>query len=190
MWSGHVYNLETIEGWFFAGNIVTHNCLHHLTPYVPGYSKLPSTDFSEQEKKTGMTSDEYYAAKQRQRGMERKVRSLKRKVALGQERGLDMTADRYRLGRAQANLRGHCERYGLRRDYGRERAYAVAQQPRGLGHVAFNSGRWQGQYPNPTAIQNGLETQRKTRTAYRNASEAGNMYQGTKSPFARVETFD
>jgi len=24
--SGHVYNLETVEGWYFAGGIVTHNC--------------------------------------------------------------------------------------------------------------------------------------------------------------------
>jgi hypothetical protein len=130
------------------------NCLHHLTPYIPGYSQLPSTDFSEQERQVGMTSDEWYAAKQKQRGMERNVRSLKRKVALGQERGLDMTADRYRLGRAQANLRAHCATTGLRRDYERERAYGVSQQPRGLGRVDFNSKRWQGQYPNPTAAPN------------------------------------
>jgi|GEM_PF-2023382 len=127
------------------------NCLHSMTPYVPGYSQLPSTDFSEQEERVGMSSDEYYAAKQRQRGMERKVRQLKRRVALGQERGLDMTADRYRLGRAQASLRAHCATTGLRRDYERERAYGVAQQPRGLGRVDFNAPKWHGQYPNPTA---------------------------------------
>jgi len=116
------------------------NCLHSMTPWIEGYSQLPSTDFSEQEGRTGMTSDEYYVAKQKQRGMERQVRLLKRRVALGQEHGLDMTADRYRLGRAQANLRAHCATTGLRRDYERERAYAVAEQPRGLGKVAFNVG--------------------------------------------------
>ena len=127
------------------------NCRHELHPYIPGYSQLPSTDFREQEDQVGMTSDEYYKASQKQRAMERKVRSLKRKVALGQEQGLDMTADRYRLGRAQADLRAHCATTGLRRDYERERAYAVAQQPRGLGWVDFNSPKWQGQHPNPTA---------------------------------------
>jgi len=116
------------------------NCLHSLSPWVEGYSQLPSTDFSEQEERVGMTSDEYYAARQKQRGMERQVRQFKRRVALGQERGLDMTADRYRLGRAQASLRGHCKQYGLTRDYERERAYAVAEQPRGLGRVAFSVG--------------------------------------------------
>lgn len=25
-WSGHVYNLQTTQGWYFANNIVTHNC--------------------------------------------------------------------------------------------------------------------------------------------------------------------
>ena len=127
------------------------NCLHHLTPYIPGYSQLPSTDFSEQERQVGMTSDEWYAARQKQRGMERRVRLLKRRVALGQGRGLDMTADRYRLGRAQAALREHCATTGLRRDYERERAYGVSQQPRGLGRVDFNAPRWQGRYPNPTS---------------------------------------
>ena len=127
------------------------NCLHSLSPWVEGYSQLPSTDFSEQEKRVGMTSDEYYVARQKQRGMERKVRQLKRRVALGQEHGLDMTADRYRLGRAQASLRAHCATTGLRRDYERERAYAVKEQPRGLGRVDFNAPKWRGQYPNPTA---------------------------------------
>jgi len=122
-----------------------------MTPYIPGYSQLPSTDFSEQEERVGMTSDEYYVARQKQRGMERQVRQLKRRVALGQEHGLDMTADRYRLGRAQASLRAHCATTGLRRDYERERAYGVSQQPRGLGRVDFNAPKWQGQYPNPTA---------------------------------------
>lgn len=130
------------------------NCLHSMTPYVPGHGQLPSTDFSEQEGQVGMTSDEYYAATQKQRGMERKVRLLKRRVALGQERGLDMTADRYRLGRAQADLRAHCATNGLRRDYERERAYGVSRQPTGLGRVDFNAPRWQGQYPNPTAANN------------------------------------
>jgi hypothetical protein len=30
--AGHVYNLETVRGWFFAGSIVTHNCSRSFSP--------------------------------------------------------------------------------------------------------------------------------------------------------------
>ncbi|WP_198533190.1 phage head morphogenesis protein [Streptomyces sp. AcH 505] len=30
-WSGHVYNLETVDGWYFANGIIAHNC--RCTPY-------------------------------------------------------------------------------------------------------------------------------------------------------------
>lgn len=142
VWQGKVYSrsgrstrypsLVQATGYGTVTGLAGVNCRHVMTPWVEGYSKLPDDDFSSQEKLTGMTSDEYYEVTQKQRAMERKVRSLKRSVATGQDRGLDMTADRYRLGRAQANLRAHCDQYGLRRDYERERAYAVSQQPRGL----------------------------------------------------------
>lgn len=132
MWSGHVYNLQTDSGWYFANTIVTHNCRHRLTPYVPGLSKLPDTDFKAFEEKYHMTSEEYYQATQRQRALERQVRATKREIALGQERGLDMTEARYRLGAQQARLREHCAMTGLPRDPERERAYGVRQQPRAL----------------------------------------------------------
>jgi hypothetical protein len=144
-WQGKVYSrsgrstrypsLVQATGYGTVTGLAGVNCKHVMTPYVEGYSKMPDNDFSDQERLTGMTSDEWYEATQRQRAMERKVRSLKRSVSTGQDRGLDMTADRYRLGRAQANLMAHCEQYGLRRDYERERAYAVSQQPRGLMNV-------------------------------------------------------
>ena len=108
------------------------NCRHRLTPFLPGLSKLPDTDFSEFEKKYHMTSEEYYRATQRQRALERQVRATKREIALGQERGLDMTEARYRLGAQQKRLRDHCARTGLPRDGERERAYGVREQPRAL----------------------------------------------------------
>lgn len=140
-WSGHVYNLSTLGGWYFANGIVTHNCRHTMTPYVEGYSRLPDTDWSEQERLTGMTSDEYYEATQRQRRYEAAIRRTKREIAVGQGLGLDMTGKRVLLGRQQARVRQWCAERGLRRDYERERAYGVGAQPRRLSARSLSARR-------------------------------------------------
>lgn len=36
--SGHVYNLETEEGWYIGNGIVTHNCRCRLTPWRPQWA--------------------------------------------------------------------------------------------------------------------------------------------------------
>jgi hypothetical protein len=33
-WSGHVFNLETVDGWYFADGIIAHNCRCALAPVV------------------------------------------------------------------------------------------------------------------------------------------------------------
>lgn len=109
------------------------NCRHTMTPYIEGYSEPPSTDWSEQERLTGMTSDEWYEATQRQRRYEAAIRRTKREIAVGREMGLDMTDKRVLLGRQQARVRQWCAENGLPRDYERERAYGVGTQPRALG---------------------------------------------------------
>lgn len=108
------------------------NCRHTMTPYVEGHSEPPSTDWSEQERLTGMTSDEYYGATQRQRRYEAAIRRTKREIAVGRELGLDMTDKRVLLGRQQARVRQWCAEKGLPRDYERERAYGAGRQPRAL----------------------------------------------------------
>ena len=75
-----------------------------------------------------------------QRGYEREVRKVKREIATGQAYGQDMTAERARLGMLQRRLREHCAANSLRRDYARERAYGVAEQPRALGAGARVAG--------------------------------------------------
>jgi hypothetical protein len=132
MWSGHVYNLSTQNAWYFANSIVTHNCYHNMAPYVPGLSQLPDTDFADQEKLVGMTSDEYYAATQKQRRYERYIRNKKREIVSFQEAGLDATKQRLQLGTAQDKLKQWVADNHLRRDYQRERAWAVDMQPRAL----------------------------------------------------------
>lgn len=141
MWSGHVYNLSTENAWYFANSIVTHNCYHYMTPYVPGYSQLPDMDYSEQERITGMTSDEYYAATQKQRRYERLIRSQKREISYLQEVRADAVKQRIRLGELQDKLRQFTHDNHLRRDYERERAWAVSKQPRSLKRTGFGNAR-------------------------------------------------
>ena len=145
VWQGKVFSrsgrsakypaLVEATGYGTAAGLCGVNCRHRMVPYVEGASKLPDTDYSEQERLTGMTSDEYYAATQAQRRMEARVREAKREVSVGEAAGADMTAGRVRLGELQGRLRDHCRANHLRRDYERERAYGLPggmSQPRAL----------------------------------------------------------
>lgn len=145
VWQGKVFSrsgrsakypaLVEATGYGTAAGLCGVNCRHRMVPYVEGASKLPDTDYSEQERLTGMTSDEYYAATQAQRRMEARVREAKREVSVGEAAGADVTAARVRLGELQGRLRDHCRANHLRRDYERERAYGLPggmSQPRAL----------------------------------------------------------
>ena len=112
------------------------NCRHTFHPYSPGNTRLLDTRFRAEEAAFGQISDERYDALQRQRELERRVRRYKRRVAMGQEAGLDMAPDRAKLGRAQAEVRAWCRANRLPRRYDLERAYGVAEQPRALGGLA------------------------------------------------------
>ncbi len=156
MWQGKVYSRSGTsdkypsldEGTGYSGTgpfaalgdrLCGVNCQHEMVPYMPGLSQLPDLSFEKEQKRYGMTSEEYYKATQKQRALERKVRKYKRRIALGQEQGLDMAPDRYKLGRTQALLREHCRANGLTRLYERERAYGVKRQPKGLGRIDFKN---------------------------------------------------
>lgn len=143
VWQGKVFSrsgrsakyppLVEATGYGTAAGLCGVNCRHRMVPYVEGASKLPDTDYSEQERLTGMTGGEYYAATQAQRRMEAAIRATKREVSVGEAAGADMTAGRVRLGELQSKLRAHCREHHLRRDYGRELAYGVpGAQPRAL----------------------------------------------------------
>ena len=142
-WQGKVYSrsgrsteyppLVESTGYGTVTGLCGANCYHYMTPYVPGYSQLPDMDYSEQERITGMTSDEYYAATQKQRRYERLIRSQKREISYLQEVRADAVKQRIRLGELQDKLRQFTHDNHLRRDYERERAWAVSKQPRALG---------------------------------------------------------
>ena len=141
-WQGKVYSrsgrsteyppLVESTGYGTVTGLCGANCAHYMTPYVPGYSELPDMDYSEQERITGMTSDEYYAATQKQRRYERLIRSQKREISYLQEVRADAVKQRIRLGELQDKLRQFTHDNHLRRDYERERAWAVSKQPRAL----------------------------------------------------------
>lgn len=142
IWQGKVYSrsgrsteyppLVESTGYGTVTGLCGANCAHNMAPYVPGLSQLPDTDFADQEKLVGMTSDEYYAATQKQRRYERYIRNKKREIVSFQEAGLDATKQRLQLGTAQDKLRQWVADNHLRRDYQRERAWAVDRQPRAL----------------------------------------------------------
>lgn len=141
-WQGKVYSrsgrsteypsLVESTGYGTVTGLCGANCYHYMTPYVPGYSQLPDMDYSEQERITGMTSDEYYAATQKQRRYERLIRAQKREISYLQEVRADAVKQRIRLGELQDKLRQFTHDNHLRRDYERERAWAVSKQPRAL----------------------------------------------------------
>lgn len=145
-WQGKVYSrsgrsteypsLVDATGYGTVTGLCGANCYHYMTPYVPGYSELPDMDYSEQERITGMTSDEYYAATQKQRRYERLIRSQKREISYLQEVRADAVKQRIRLGELQDKLRQFTHDNHLRRDYERERAWAVSKQPRALKTIA------------------------------------------------------
>lgn len=153
VWQGKVFSrsgrsakyppLVESTGYGTAAGLCGVNCRHRMVPYVEGASKLPDTDYSEQERLTGMSGGEYYAATQAQRRLEAAIRATKREVSVGEAVGADMTAVRVRLGELQSRLRAHCREHHLRRDYGRELAYGVqGAQPRALRlSVSENLGR-------------------------------------------------
>lgn len=136
VWQGRVYSrsgkggklyppLAQSTGYGTVGGLCGANCKHTMTPYVPGVSKKPDTKFAKEQKAAGKTSDEQYADTQRLRAMERRIRALKREVAVGESQNLDMAVQRSALRAAQKRAAGFCKTARVPRDYSREKAYGV-----------------------------------------------------------------
>lgn len=78
---GHVYNLQTGAGWYFANDIVTHNCRHSFGPWISGTPRMYSPN---PEHPSGLSNDEVYALTQGQRYRERQIRQTKRELKAAQ----------------------------------------------------------------------------------------------------------
>lgn len=129
--------LAELTGYGTVGGLKGANCRHSINPYFPGITQLPATEWPEHEAKFGMSSADYYAATQRQRELERRIRKTKREISAMEAQGVGLESPAYVqkrlvLGRQQKALRDHCEKNGLARQPAREKAYGVKRQPRAL----------------------------------------------------------
>lgn len=113
------------------------NCRHSIYPYYPGITELPDRDFEAEKAKWHKSSNEFYEATQRQRELERRIRSSKSVIADMEQAGLglespDYVQKRLVLGRQQRELKAFLSKNNLPRQPLREKAYGVAKQPRAL----------------------------------------------------------
>lgn len=133
--------LSELTGYGTVGGLKGANCRHMISPYFPGITQPPALEWPEHEARFGMASGEYYAATQRQRELERRVRKTKREIAAMESQGVGLESPAYvqkrlALGRQQKALREHCEKNNLVRQHDREKAYGVRSQPRALMSAA------------------------------------------------------
>lgn len=162
-WQGRVYGLDgpvEVGGRRYPGlresgawdGMREPNCLHSMAPYVPGterrWSPTPDEDAGHDPERT-------YRLLQAQRANERKIRDAKREAAALRSEGLDDTAARLRLGRAQQAQRTLMrENPRLQRRPDRERAFdakgrpvevrALSRKPEPLAAEKFMPGKAKG----------------------------------------------
>ena len=103
------------------------NCRHYTTVYIPGLSEVQEPPYSAAE------NEKRYNLTQKQRAMERRIRTTKAEIAGLEDAGMDATDARLRLGTQQAKIRNFCAENSLTRRADLERAYGIAKQPRALG---------------------------------------------------------
>src|SRR5690606_4978208 len=115
---GHVYNLQTGDGWYVAEGIVVHNCRHNISAYLPGVSRIP-----EPQEPRGTYEDS-----QKQRYLERQVRKWKRLEAAAMD---DTTAKarRARVRAYQGRIRELVTETGLPRKSHREQIDVPGREP-------------------------------------------------------------
>ena len=111
--AGHVYNLQTLGGWYSSNGIIAHNCTHAYSAYQEGFTPelKPALDDAK--------NAELYANNQKLRYLERKTREAKRLEAAA----MDPVAARQakaKVATYQAKIREHVNRTGVRRQNYRE----------------------------------------------------------------------
>lgn len=104
---GHVYNLQTADGWYTANGIVVHNCRHRVSPYIEGLTR-PMRDTADPE------GDRL---RQRQRALERRIRAAKNQVAAAEPFGPGPELARVKgtLAKAQEDMRAFVAEHDRKR---------------------------------------------------------------------------
>lgn len=114
--AGHVYNLQTGDGWYVASSVVVHNCKHPLTAFFPGHTVLP-------EPREWTAEDQrLYDLSQQQRRLELAVRKAKRQFEYATTPEVAADAKR-RVRNAQRKLRVFVAENGLPRQSRREQLH-------------------------------------------------------------------
>lgn len=111
--AGHVYNLQSGDGWYTASSIVVHNCKHVLAPFIPGITDLPTpTEWTPE-----MAND--YNLTQKQRRLELEIRKAKKTLEYSSDPDTTAAARRD-VRKAQAKMRAFIESTGFLRQSRRE----------------------------------------------------------------------
>ena len=124
-WQGKVYKIDGFDENY--GNLKTNtgypddilglggvNCRHRMFPFIPGVSTPVMLQYDEKE------AERIYKATQRQRAKERRIRALKRELAVAKATGQPTKEISAQLKAAYEDIIAFCEENGLRRDFNRE----------------------------------------------------------------------
>lgn len=150
VWQGKVYSrsgtssrypgLVEATGYGTVTGLCGANCRHEMYPYVEGLSKLPDTKFESQVAYFGKSSDERYKDIQKQRRMERIIRSAKREKLAMESVGLDNAKQAVHVRELQTKLRAHIIENKLTRDYARERVFGLRSNSHITGAIYQSGG--------------------------------------------------
>ena len=132
----HIYNLSTNGEWYFANDIITHNCRHSFSPFFEGLSErnYDKKTLDEYANKTVNYQGEeisWYDATQEQRKIEREIREAKRVAAAVEAAGLDAGDEKFFVRMLQAEMRSFVNQTGLNRQYPREQVDPGDKTPTG-----------------------------------------------------------
>jgi hypothetical protein len=127
----HVYNLETEGGWYFANDIVIHNCRHSFYPFFEGISEnaYSNAELESYVNKTVTYNGQeisVYEATQQQREIERKIRYWKRQEGALKAAHLDTEYETGKVREWQARMRDFTKQTRLGRQYEREQIFTIS----------------------------------------------------------------
>ena len=124
-WQGRVFAYDSVvdgyedfraaTGYGTVSGCQGANCRHHFYPYYKGISRNTMQHFDSKE------NNNLYEAEQEQRKNERMIRQWKRRKDALDSVGLDSIMETSKVKEWQRKQREHIEKYGLPRQYHRER---------------------------------------------------------------------